>query len=249
MLSEPHVDSIQRLEADMPLSARAREAIRTGILSGQLVAGTLHSVTALAERFGISRTPVREALIELSKQGMVRFERNRGVRILEPSVHDLEEIVEIRLLLEPPAIYRAVGKIDADTIGQLEDELIEMAHAAESADFVAFMRHDRRFHSLILGQSGNERLQGFIDQLRDLIVSRGNSTLGASRSAQEILAEHRAILDHIAAGDALAAATSMHDHIERTGRLLVTQEGGSIELLDITQRYVADTADSPGRPD
>jgi len=218
----------------MSLSARAREAIRTGILTGQLAPGTLHSVKSLADRFGISRTPVREALIDLSKQGMVRFERNRGVRILQPSVHDLEEIVEIRLLLEPPATYRAALKIGPEVLSQLSLEIAEMAHADEHHDHIAFMRHDRRFHSLILGESENDRLQEFIDQLRDLVVERGNSTLGTTRSGQDILAEHRLILDRIRARDATGAAAAMHDHIDRTGRMLITQEGGSTDLLDTT---------------
>lgn len=237
MLSEPNLNKFQPIQIDASLSARAREAIRTGILSGELAAGTLHSVTALADLFGISRTPVREALIDLSKHGMVRFERNRGVRILQPSVHDLEEIVEIRLLLEPPATYRAVSKITVETLDQLERELAAMATTSEVSDFVGFMQHDRRFHSLILGRSGNERLHDFIDQLRDLVVSRGNSTLGASRSAKEIVAEHRTILNHIADGNAPAAAAAMYDHIARTGQLLIAQEGGSSDPLDFTLSY------------
>jgi DNA-binding GntR family transcriptional regulator len=239
LLPTREIDPIQRIEIDVSLSARAREAIRTGILSGQLGPGTLHSVKSLADRFGVSRTPVREALIDLSKQGMVRFERNRGVRILEPSVHDLEEIVEIRLLLEPPATYRAVPKISAGTLRELEQEIAEMASANERHDDIGFMRHDRRFHSLILGESENDRLREFIDQLRDLVVARGNSTLGTTRSAQEILAEHRAILERIAAGDPRGAADAMHDHIDRTGRMLIAQEGGSTELLDVTRSYPA----------
>jgi DNA-binding GntR family transcriptional regulator len=244
LLPTPEANPIQPIEADASQTARAREAIRVGILNGQLEPGTLYSVKALADRFGVSRTPVREALIDLSKQGMVRFERNRGVRILQPSVHDLEEIVEIRLLLEPPATFQAVPHVSAEQLVELESEIREMSEAAGRNDHVAFMRHDRRFHSIILRAARNDRLQQFIDQLRDLVVARGNSTLGATRSAQEILDEHRVILKRIAAGDAAGAAAAVHDHIDRTGRMLIAQEGGSADLLDLTQAYYANEAEA-----
>lgn len=222
---------IRRIETELPLSVRAREAIRSAIIVGQLAPGTLHSVQALASSFGISRTPVREALIELSKQGMVRFERNRGVRILETSVHDLEEILAIRLLLEPPATYRAVDQFTPTALRELEIEVAEMASASERGDQFSFMRHDRRFHSIVLGMSGNRRLQEFIDQIRDLVVARGNSTLG-TRSPGELVQEHRFILDKIRAGDALGAASAMREHISRTGWLLIAQEGGDGDVLE-----------------
>lgn len=231
-LPPPVPDPIRPIETDLSLSERAREAIRSAIILGQLAPGSLHSVKALADRFGISRTPVREALIDLANQGMVRFERNRGVRILQTSIHDLEEILAIRLLLEPPATYRAVPNFSA-TIGQrLESELVAMAQAAEREDQFSFMNHDRRFHSVILGISGNRRLQEFIDQLRNLILTRGNSTLWTTRSPQELLFEHRFILERISAGDALGAASAMHEHIIRTGRMLIAQEGGDGGVLE-----------------
>ena len=85
----------------------------------------------LAERFGVSRTPVREALLLLERQGVVRFERNRGVRVLETSVHDLEEVFTLRLLLEVPATYRACGLLTAEDLDALERELAAMAAPGE----------------------------------------------------------------------------------------------------------------------
>ncbi len=225
-------DPIRPIETDLPLSVRAREAIRSAIILGQLAPGTLHSVQALASRFGISRTPVREALIDLSKQGMVRFERNRGVRILETSVHDLEEILAIRLLLEPAATYRAVAQFTPAALRELEIEVDEMASATDRGDRFGFMRHDRRFHSIVLGMSGNRRLQEFVDQIRDLVVARGNSTLGTTRSPRELVDEHRVILERIRGGDALGAASAMREHINRTGCLLIAQEGGDPDVLE-----------------
>src|SRR5688572_23283914 len=91
----PRRRATHRLGPIGPRPSRTQEALdvlRASIISGELVSGSLHSVASLADTLGVSRTPVREALIELAARGMVRFERNRGVRILQTSIHDLEEI-------------------------------------------------------------------------------------------------------------------------------------------------------------
>ena len=103
--------SLQEIKAESSLTARVRESIRQAIIDGSLEPGSLHSVQSLADIFKVSRTPVREALIDLAGADMVEFERNRGVRILETSVHDLEEILVLRILLEVPATHRAAGRM------------------------------------------------------------------------------------------------------------------------------------------
>ena len=113
--------SLQSLTLDhSTLAARAHDAIRAAIVDGRLAAGERYSVARLAERFGVSRTPVREALLLLERQGVVRFERNRGVRVLETSVHDLEEVFTLRLLLEVPATYRACALLTDDDLAALQ---------------------------------------------------------------------------------------------------------------------------------
>lgn len=96
------------------------------------------------------------------------------------------------------------------------------------------MHHDRRFHSIILGMSGNRRLQEFVDQLRDLVLAHGDSTLGATRSPRDLLEEHRFILERVGVGDALGAASAMREHINRTSRMLIAQEGGDGNVLEET---------------
>jgi DNA-binding GntR family transcriptional regulator len=205
------------------------EALRRAVVSGELLPGSLHSVQALATQLGVSRTPVREALIKLAQHGMVKFERNRGVRILQTSVHDLEEILALRLLLEVPATHRAVENENPELIAALKAELAEMEAAAAADDEVTMMRHDRRFHELINEASGNNRLATYVDSLRDLVLTRGVSTVGRSRDLPEIVAEHTAVVEAIEAGDPDAAAAAMKEHLVNTGRLLLAQESGGLE--------------------
>jgi DNA-binding GntR family transcriptional regulator len=206
------------------LTTRALEALRAAIVDGRLEAGERYSVAQLAERFGVSRTPVREALLVLERQGVVRFERNRGVRVLETTAHDLEEVFALRLLLEVPATRRACELLDRDDFAALDHELTAMTALADEGDEGAFMAHDKRFHEIILRASGNRRLATIVSQLRDLVRFRGASTVGRSRDLQAILAEHVTVLDALRAGDADAAARAMRAHLLETGRLLLAQE-------------------------
>jgi DNA-binding GntR family transcriptional regulator len=222
-LSDP--PALESLNEDRStLTTRALEALRAAIVDGRLAAGERYSVGQLAERFGVSRTPVREALLVLERQGVVRFERNRGVRVLETTAHDIEEVFALRLLLEVPATRRACALLDRDDFAALDHELTAMGALAREGDEGAFMAHDKRFHEIILRASGNRRLATIVSQLRDLVRFRGASTVGRSRDLEAILIEHVTILDALRAGDADAAARAMRAHLLETGRLLLAQE-------------------------
>jgi DNA-binding GntR family transcriptional regulator len=160
----------------------------------------------------------------LEREGRVRFERNRGVRVIETTAADVAEVFELRLLLEVPAAVKACGIVDADA---LEAELEGMGARARAGDEAGFMDRDDRFHELILLAAGNRRLAVIVASLRDTVRGRGASTVGRSRSLEEILAEHAAILDALRAGDADRAGAAMRYHLRRTGDLLAAQYGAT----------------------
>ncbi len=225
--------SLREIKAESSLTARVRESIRQAIIDGSLEPGSLHSVKSLADIFKVSRTPVREALIDLAGADMVEFERNRGVRILETSVHDLEEILVLRILLEVPATHRAAQRIDAAGLEELRQEMDAMVEASEEGDEPTLMQHDRRFHELINTASGNTRLTEYVDSLRDLILTRGVSTVDNTRSLSEIVDEHEVIVAALASGDADAAASAMKRHLVNTASLMLEQEGGRSSSLSL----------------
>jgi DNA-binding GntR family transcriptional regulator len=214
------------------LAGRALAGLRAAIVDGRLAAGERYSVAALADRFGVSRTPVREALLVLERQGLVRFERNKGVRILAPSAADLEEVFALRVLLEVPATRRACERLTGKDLDDLDRELDAMAAAAATGSEGPFMAHDQRFHEIVLDAAGNRRLSAHVDQLRDQVRLRGASTVGRSRDLPAIHAEHVAIRDALRARDADGAAAAMRAHLVATGALLVAQEGGPPPDLD-----------------
>lgn len=211
------------------MDARVLGALRAAVISGELAPGSLHSVQALALQLGVSRTPVREALIKLAQLGMVRFERNRGVRVLQTSLHDLEEVFALRLLLEVPATRRACELLDAAGRRELRRIFRAMERAADADDDFALWEHDRHFHRALLQASGNTRLAHYVDGLRDTVLRRGVSTARSSRSLHEIVAEHLVVLERIEASDADGSAAAMRAHVLHTAELLIAQESGEPE--------------------
>jgi len=212
---------LPRVEARRSRTAEIVDILRESIVRGTLAPGSLHSAADLAASLGVSRTPVREALIELASRGMVRFERNRGVRILQTSWHDLEEMFELRLLLEVPASRRATTQLTHHGLHQIRAEYAAMIRAASAGDEQQLWVHDRAFHYAILLESGNRRLADFVDMLRDLVLVRGATTAGRSRTLADIAEEHLPILERIEAGDVEGTAEAMRAHLTHTAELLI----------------------------
>lgn len=221
---------MKAISTDTPsLNDRVYESIRDAIMLGELTPDSLHSVYEVAARLQVSRTPVREAFIRLADQGMLRIERNKGARILQTSAHDLEEIYAIRLMLEPPATFRATELADAAFVRRLKQSLDRLRKVGDTKGARERLENDAGFHRVILQASGNRRLSDYVDSLRDLQMIRGASTEGRTRELDEIYRDHEAIYDHVVAGDARAAALAMREHIATTSRLLLSQEAGETD--------------------
>lgn len=211
------------------LTDQVVDAVRAAVLDGELKAGELYSAYQLAERLKVSRTPVREALLRLAEAGMVRFERNRGFRVLKRDPHEVVEVFHLRLLLEVPAAGLAARHADDALVAALREELDAMRATAAEGDDARFMRHDRRFHHHLLVAGGNARLAATVAGLRDTTTTLGASTAGRSRTLGEIVAEHEPVLAAVAARDPEAAMRALRAHLAHTAALLLDQlaeEGG-----------------------
>ncbi len=199
--------------------ARVRTAVHDGVLSS----GELYSVYQLAEALGVSRSPAREALLRLAEIGLVRFERNRGFRIVLPSPHEIAEVFAIRLALELPAVRRVARDSHPAMNAALGAQLTAMEHSSHAGDERLFSVQDQRLHDLILAAAGNNRSRAIVNELRDTTRLLGATSAGRSRALSDIHAEHQPIAEAIAEGDQDAAAAALRWHIVHTGRLLVHQ--------------------------
>jgi DNA-binding GntR family transcriptional regulator len=192
------------------------EVLRAAILGGDLAPGSIHSAVSLAERLGVSPTPVREAMLELATLGLVEVLPNRGFRVTTVDDQDLDEICQLRLMLEVPALGLVVGGASDEGLNELEQPLRELEDAARDRDVPAFLVADRDFHLSLLTLSGNRRLVEIIAGLRDQTRIVGMYSLGEADALRASAAEHRPILDALRARDTAAAERLMTMHLDHT---------------------------------
>lgn len=186
--------------------------VRADIVAGHAAPGTLYSVPLLAEEFGVSTTPVREALLELSRAGLVEPVRNRGFRVVPTSLEDLNALFELRELLERFSIMALARrrKIDAETLHRLADEV---GKEVAREDVAGYLDTDRAFHRELLKQAGNPRVMQIAMEQRDAMRLYGiDSSAGRDRQVASV-EEHHQLVDLASASKAHLAGQLMSYHI------------------------------------
>lgn len=205
------------------LTEQVMEYVRDSTLNGELKTGEWYSVYQLSDRLGISRSPVRDALLRLEEAGLIQFTRNRGFQLVETHPEDIAEIFSLRLAIEPAAAYRAALQRTAEELEEADRILKAMATCVEENDEEMFFLHDRSLHELILRMGNSFRGAELVDRLRDHTRILGPSTAETSRPLQVILEEHEPVLSAIRRGSAEIAKASMREHLQTTGKLLLSQ--------------------------
>lgn len=203
--------------------------VRRRIASGDYAPGTLYSTYQVSEALGVSRSPVREALLRLSEDGIVRLERNRGFFVLRPEAADLKEIFDLRLRLELPAVVDATNALTDEVRTELRRMIDQMGDIAKGGDHELYSQHDRAMHDLILSAAGNSRTRGVVDRLRTETRLLGVITVDTLRTLDALHQEHVPIIEAMERGDADAARDAMRSHLESTRALMIKQVGGDPE--------------------
>ncbi|SDT15488.1 GntR family transcriptional regulator [Jiangella sp. DSM 45060] len=195
------------------LRVSVARALREAIVSGEMEPGTVYSAPSLGQRFGISATPVREALLDLLGEGLVSAVPNKGFRVAEVSEQDLDEITDLRLLVEPPAARRATASIPRHDLPALRELAREIAGRASAGDLIAYHQGDRRFHLRLAGYAGNQRLVDLISRLCDQTRLAVLTPLAERDALAAAAAQHLDLVDLIEAGDGAAAEALMRRHL------------------------------------
>lgn len=200
----------------LSLREQAGQVIRAGIIAGELEPGEIYSATVLAERLGVSPTPVREAMLDLANVGLVEAVRNRGFRVLLPDEADLDEIGELRLMVEVPGTRLVVERATDEELATLERVVADLQTTAEESDLAGFLLADRQFHLGLMEMTGNRRLVRLVEQLRDQTRLIGLKELAQERRLTDSAREHRELLEALRARDADKVENLMRVHIEHT---------------------------------
>lgn len=194
--------------------AQVLDALRAALLEGTLEPGQVYSAPALAERFGVSATPVREAMQQLACEGVVETVPNRGFRIAEHGTGEAAELAEVRALLEVPVILRLARTLPTDRWRELRPAADATVAAAADGDPVAYAEADRAFHRAVLGLGGNRQLVLTVESLHRraqcaLVRSRwsGNADLAADA------AEHLMLLESLERRDLAAVERVARRHL------------------------------------
>jgi len=215
------VTSRQPLERPASLKDAAYRQIKELLLSGRLAHDHLYSAQYFAEMLGVSRTPVREALLQLTSEGSLVCLDVRGFKIREFSAKEVRDVFETRLVIETHVFKQLVDGQSADDIRDMERSLKAMTDCAAQSDSLGFLEADKAFHLVPLRRAGNLHIQAIMAQIRDHIAILGLQALRHEGRYQEILREHAAILKALRRRDKTKVIRAVRHHLATTaGHLL-----------------------------
>lgn len=193
------------------LRAQVGQQLRDALVAGELVPGVVYSAPALGAQLGVSATPVREAMLDLVREGLVETVRNKGFRVVALSSRRLAELLAVRADLEAGALAR-VAAVPREDLAELEALLADMAAAGTRGDVRGYVEADRRFHLGLLALDGNGLLLELVADLRSRTQLHGLAPLAGAPLAHTA-GEHHELLDAVRRGDPGTAAALMRTHI------------------------------------
>ncbi|CAL9631644.1 GntR family transcriptional regulator [Streptomyces sp. enrichment culture] len=211
---EPPVPRPRTLVRRSSVRGQILDALRSALATGELRPGGVYSAPVLGERFGVSATPVREAMQQLALEGAVEVVPNRGFRVVERGDRELAELAEVRALIEAPVWIRLSRTVPAERWAELRPLAEATVRAASSGCPVTYAEADRAFHRAVLALAGNEqlvRIAGDVHRRAQWPPAGSPSVRGRADLVADAH-EHTALLDALIAGDADAVRTLIDDH-------------------------------------
>ncbi|MFT2817298.1 GntR family transcriptional regulator [Leifsonia sp. A12D58] len=196
-----NASAIHKVEQLASLRDRIGESLSAAIISGELAPGTLVSVPTLAAQFEVSATPVREAMLDLEQRGFVVSVRNKGFRVTDVSEQDLKEILELRQMLEAPAMRALAANFPLETLPTMRAIADEISAHADNANLTGFVERDRDFHLGLLELYGNKHLVDMVRELRQQTRMVNLARMTQSSKLHDSAHEHHLMLDLLEKGD------------------------------------------------
>lgn len=206
-----------------PLREMVYEELKMQILTGAIVPGTRMMEVELAEEMGVSRTPIREAIRKLEKEGLVTIEPRRGAYASQISTEDMVEILEVRQNMEGLAAYFAASRMKPEQLEELKAVSANYNKAVAAGDMQSMIDNDTKFHHIIVESCNNKILVSMIEQLQELVLRFRYIYYDNFRRAENMPEEHRAILEAIENGRADDARQAADVHIDRLKKLVIRE--------------------------
>ena len=194
------------------------DTLRDEILRGAVAPGQALRQEELADRFGVSRLPVRDALLRLEAQGLVHVYPNRGAFVISLSADEVREIYDLRILLEGDLLERAVPRLTADDWRRID---AAHAHATRTAGGPEWVEGDWRFHRALYEPAGRPRQLAMIESLRATVARYSPATSTLPERTADWLGDHEAILEACRARAAVAARRRLEAHLHRAADTVI----------------------------
>jgi len=203
---------------DRPQSLKdlAYKQIRSSLLRGQLDPEIVYSAAQFAGTLGVSRTPVREALLQLVAEGFLVVVEQKGFKLRRFTEKEIRELFETRRLIETYVAERLTGALSDDDVKELKANLKQMSSLASEGDIAGFLEADRAFHMALIARLDNRLLASIMETIRGQITMSALKALSYQGRTDEILREHGSILETLRGKDSKKSVRAVVDHLETT---------------------------------
>lgn len=198
----------------LPLRDVVFKTLRQAILKGELAPGERLLEVQLADKLGVSRTPVREAIHKLSQEGLVVLIPRKGAEVASISEKSLRDVLEVRLALETLAVRLACERITEENLAILQQEFDAFRKAVERDALLDITQRDEAFHDAIYNSTCNTRLVTMINNLREQMYRYRMEYIKERDKRETLVREHLEIMNAIKAGDSEAAQDAIRRHID-----------------------------------
>lgn len=210
-----------RLEGYQPLRDMVFDVLMSAIMQGQLSPGERLLEVRLADEMGVSRTPVREAIRRLELEGFVVMVPRKGAYVAGLSINDVEEVYEIRTVLETLAVRLAAQRMQPADYAQLDELAEKMCATWQEGNVDNWVSLDASFHELLYKFSRNERLVSMMSNIMEQLSRYRIISLANVEVRHNSLSEHQDLIEALKRHDSEAAAAAVEKHIENTKQSLV----------------------------
>lgn len=197
----------------LPLRDVVFNTLRQAILKGELEPGERLMEIQLAERLGVSRTPIREAIRKLELEGLVVMIPRKGAEVARITEKDLNDVLEVRCSLEELAVELACEKITPEELDELRCAMADFKEAINDKDVTVSAEKDVKFHDIIFKATHNERLIQILNNLREQMYRYRVEYLKDTHTHQNLIKEHEEILEYIESKNIEYAKNSIKNHI------------------------------------
>lgn len=205
----------------LPLRDVVFNTLRQAILKGELKPGERLMEIALAERLGVSRTPIREAMRKLELEGLVVMIPRRGAQVANITEKDLNDVLEVRIALENMAIEKACKRMNEEQMGKLWIAAREFEHMIAEGDLVKLAEADEDFHEIIYQAADNVRLNQVLNNMREQIYRYRVEYLKEGETRDVLVKEHEELYHAIRERDVQKAQEISFHHLENQRQAII----------------------------